>query len=48
MGQRLMRLFVELNRLGTSILFATHDHSLVEQVGAPVLLIQNGELVYHG
>ncbi|MGK2741069.1 cell division ATP-binding protein FtsE [Tepidicaulis sp. LMO-SS28] len=48
MGERLMRLFVELNRLGTSILIATHDHALVEQVGAPELVIKGGELTYHG
>lgn len=48
MGQRLMRLFVELNRLGTSILIATHDHALVEQVGAPELVIKGGELTHHG
>lgn len=48
MGQRLLRLFIELNRLGTSVLIATHDHALVEQSGAPELVINGGELTYRG
>ncbi len=46
MGQRLLRLFVELNRLGTSVLIATHDRGLVERTAAPELIIRNGELTY--
>jgi cell division transport system ATP-binding protein len=48
MGRRLLRLFVELNKLGTSVLIATHDHALVEQTGAPELIINSGELTYRG
>ncbi|PCJ69721.1 MAG: cell division ATP-binding protein FtsE [Rhodobiaceae bacterium] len=46
MGQRLLRLFIELNRLGTSVLIATHDRALIERTPAPELIIQNGELTY--
>lgn len=46
MGERLLRLFVELNRLGTSVLIATHDRGLVERSAAPELIIRNGELTY--
>ena len=43
-GNRLLRLFVELNRLGTSVIIATHDHALMEQLEAPRLMLYEGEL----
>ncbi|MEO0883508.1 MAG: cell division ATP-binding protein FtsE [Pseudomonadota bacterium] len=46
MGMRLMRLFWELSqRLGASVLIATHDLSLVRKLDAPVLRLQHGLLV---
>lgn len=44
LAQRLLRLFVELNKLGTTILIATHDYSLMDNFGAPRLVLENGEL----
>ena len=44
LARRLLHLFVELNRLGTTVLIATHDHKLVQQVKAPVLHLERGEL----
>lgn len=44
MGNRLLRLFVELNRLGTSVVIATHDYGLIEQVNAPRLVLNDGQL----
>ena len=41
---RLLHLFVELNRLGTTVLIATHDLKLVQQARAPVLHLERGVL----
>lgn len=43
-GMRLMRLFIELNRLGTTIVIATHDRYLVDAVGAKELHLGDGQL----
>jgi len=43
-GNRLLRLFVELNRLGTSVIIATHDHALMDQLPAPRLMLYDGHL----
>ncbi len=42
MARRLLRLFFELNRLGTSVIIATHDHQLMRQFKAPRLELQDG------
>jgi cell division transport system ATP-binding protein len=44
MGKRLMHLFVELNRLGTTTVIATHDMTIVEAVNAPLMKLDRGEL----
>lgn len=43
-GARLIRLFGEMNRLGTTILIATHDRSLIEEVPARILHLQDAKL----
>jgi len=43
-GNRLLRLFVELNRLGTSVIIATHDYALMDQLEAPRLMLYEGQL----
>ena len=45
MARRLLRLFVELNRLGATVLMATHDLTLVNSLNAPVLELSDGRLV---
>jgi len=47
-GNRLLRLFVELNRLGTSVIIATHDYALMEQLDAPRLMLTAGQLKVSG
>jgi cell division transport system ATP-binding protein len=44
MALRLFRLFVELNRLGTTVLIATHDQDLVARSNRPVLHLEQGRL----
>ncbi|MGH6890445.1 MAG: cell division ATP-binding protein FtsE [Rhizomicrobium sp.] len=44
-AQRLVRLFVELNRLGTTVLIATHDRSLLESTRAREMRLVDGRLV---
>jgi cell division transport system ATP-binding protein len=44
-GGRIMRLFIELNRLGTSMLIATHDQRIIERLPATrVLKLTEGRL----
>ncbi|MDH3579644.1 MAG: cell division ATP-binding protein FtsE [Hyphomicrobiales bacterium] len=44
MAHRLLRLFVELNRLGTSVVIATHDYQLMDQTDAPRLVLHDGQM----
>jgi len=44
MARRLLRLFIELNRLGTSVVIATHDHQLMRQFRAPRLELDQGHV----
>ncbi len=47
-AQRLMTLITALNRLGTTVVVATHNLSLVARYPAPRLDIADGRLVRHG
>jgi cell division transport system ATP-binding protein len=44
MGFRLMHLFEELNRLGTTVVIATHNMKVVESLGHGRLLLDEGQL----
>ena len=45
MGARLVRLIAELNRLGTTVLIATHDRALVEATRGREMRLVDGRLV---
>lgn len=44
LARRLLRLFIELNKLGTSVVIATHDIALLEQVDARRMVLADGRL----
>jgi cell division transport system ATP-binding protein len=44
LGQRLLRLFIELNKSGTSVVIATHDIALMDQYDARRLVLHDGRL----
>ena len=43
-GFRLMSLFDQLNRMGTTVVVATHNHSLIDEFNHPRLVLDNGGL----
>ena len=46
LAKRLLRLFVELQKMGTAVMIATHDLALMEQYDAPRLVLSEGRLYY--
>jgi cell division transport system ATP-binding protein len=44
-GERLIRLFVELNRFGTTVMIATHDRALIESTRAREIRLIDGRLI---
>jgi cell division transport system ATP-binding protein len=46
-AQRLMMLITALNRLGTTVIIATHNLGLVARYPAPRLELENGRLIRH-
>jgi len=48
MAGRIMKLFVELNKMGTTLVVATHDPRLVARYPAPELSIRDRQVVYAG
>jgi cell division transport system ATP-binding protein len=44
-GMRLLHLFDELNKLGTTVVIATHNEALIERFGHPRLVLDKGQLI---
>lgn len=47
LSERLLHLFEELNRMGTTIILATHELALLDKFDYPRMLLNDGELVIH-
>lgn len=47
LSERLLHLFAELHRLGTTIIVATHEHQLLQKFDMPRMELQNGEVIIH-
>jgi cell division transport system ATP-binding protein len=45
MGDRLLKLFQSLNRLGTTVLIASHDEALARRSGAVLLRLEGGQMI---
>lgn len=43
--QRIMRLFEEFNRVGVTVLMATHDVALIERRNYRVLTLSEGRMI---
>lgn len=43
-GDRILRLFLELNRLGTCVMIATHDQHIIERFKARIYRLADGRL----
>ncbi len=44
MGEKIMKLFAELNKLGAAVIVATHDLHLVEALGKSTMRLEAGKL----
>lgn len=47
LSERLLHLFEQLNRMGTTIILATHEVALLDKFDYPRMLLNDGELTIH-
>jgi cell division transport system ATP-binding protein len=45
MAQEIMRLFLEVNARGTTVLVATHDREMIQRMGKRVITLERGRVV---
>ena len=44
-AMRLFRLFKELNRMGTTVIVATHNQTIIERLDEPVVMLEKGRVL---
>ena len=44
----IMELFTRFNQVGTTVLIASHDLDLIDQLGMPKISLQDGKVVHNG
>ncbi len=47
LAQDIMRLFWDFNRIGATVLVATHDTDMIEQMEMPVVELRNGKVLHN-
>lgn len=45
MSEKIMKLFIELNKLGAAVIVATHDLDLIEALNKPTFRLEDGAMV---
>ncbi len=45
LAREIVRLFLEIHRRGTTVIFATHDRALIQRIGHRVLTLERGRVV---
>ena len=45
LSQDIMHLFEQFNQVGTTVIVASHDHSLIESMGSRIIELSNGSIV---
>ncbi len=48
LSREIMHLFEEFNRVGVTVLIASHDLNLIRELGKPIIKLEQGYLVHQG
>jgi len=48
LSEEIMRLFIEFNQIGTTVLIASHDLELIRRLEQPIMTLYQGRLIQNG
>jgi len=48
LSEEIMRLFIEFNQIGTTVLIASHDLELIRRLQQPIMTLYQGRLIQNG